>query len=100
MPLCSCSVIPVVASMRRHGASRAAATAFLLSSPQTGVDSIAVTYALLGPLFAVFRPVAALLSGVLGGVLVSVSGRTAAAKRRTAAPPKCTDDMLHRRPFA
>ena len=48
LPLCSCSVIPVVASMRRHGASRAAATSFLLSTPQTGVDSIAVTYALLG----------------------------------------------------
>ena len=56
LPLCSCSVIPVVASMRRHGASRAAATSFLLSTPQTGVDSIAVTYALLGPIFAVFRP--------------------------------------------
>ena len=59
LPLCSCGVIPVAASLRRHGASRAATTSFLLSTPQTGVDSIAVTYALLGPVFAVFRPVAA-----------------------------------------
>jgi hypothetical protein len=75
MPLCSCSVIPVVASMRRHGASRAAATAFLLSSPQTGADSIAATYAMLGPVFAVFRPVAALVSGILGGCLALVFGQ-------------------------
>ncbi|MGA2065525.1 MAG: SO_0444 family Cu/Zn efflux transporter [Thermoguttaceae bacterium] len=76
LPLCSCSVIPVVASMRRHGASRAAATAFLLSTPQTGADSIAATYAMLGPVFAIFRPVAALLSGILGGCLVLVFGES------------------------
>ncbi|MBN1911886.1 MAG: SO_0444 family Cu/Zn efflux transporter [Pirellulales bacterium] len=70
LPLCSCSVIPVAASIRRHGASRAATTSFLLSTPQTGVDSIAVTYALLGPVFAVFRPVVALLTGVIGGLAV------------------------------
>jgi len=74
LPLCSCGVIPVSASLRRHGASRAATTAFLLSTPQTGVDSILVTYALLGPVFAVFRPIAALISGVIGGIIVQVSG--------------------------
>jgi uncharacterized membrane protein YraQ (UPF0718 family)/copper chaperone CopZ len=72
LPLCSCGVIPVSASIRRHGASRAATTAFLLSTPQTGVDSIAVTYAMLGPVFAVFRPLAALVTGVVGGLLVQV----------------------------
>ncbi len=75
LPLCSCSVIPVSASIRRHGASRSATTAFLLSTPQTGVDSIAVTYAMLGPVFAVFRAVAALLTGLLGGGLVQVFDR-------------------------
>jgi len=89
LPLCSCSVIPVVASMRRHGASRAAATAFLLSTPQTGVDSIAVTFALLGPIFAVFRPIAALITGVLGGALVLVFGRPTSAEADV--PPACTD---------
>jgi len=67
LPLCSCSVIPVTASLRKHGAGRGAATAFLISTPQTGVDSIFVTLALLGPVFAVFRPLAALVSGLLGG---------------------------------
>jgi len=70
LPLCSCGVIPVSASLKQHGASRAATTAFLLSTPQTGVDSIMVTWTMLGPLFAIFRPVVALLTGVLGGSLV------------------------------
>ncbi len=70
LPLCSCGVIPVAASIRRHGASRAATTSFLLSTPQTGVDSIAVTYGMLGWLFALVRPVVALATGVVGGGLV------------------------------
>lgn len=72
LPLCSCGVIPVSASIRRHGASRASTTAFLLSTPQTGVDSITITYALLGPFFAVFRPIAALITGIFGGWLVQL----------------------------
>ncbi|HPF69605.1 MAG TPA: permease [Candidatus Krumholzibacteria bacterium] len=72
LPLCSCGVIPVAASLRAHGASRAATTGFLLSTPQTGVDSIFITFTMLGPLFAVFRPVAALVTGLLGGALVQV----------------------------
>lgn len=70
LPLCSCGVIPVAASLRQHGAGKGATTAFLLSTPQTGVDSIAVTYGLLGPFLAVVRPVAALITGVFGGSLV------------------------------
>jgi len=70
LPLCSCGVIPVAASLRRHGAGKGATTAFLLSTPQTGVDSIAVTYALLGPFLAVVRPVAAFVTGIFGGGLV------------------------------
>lgn len=70
LPLCSCGVIPVAAALRRHGAGRGATAAFLMSTPQTGVDSILATYGLLGPLIAVFRPVAAFLSGALTGVLV------------------------------
>ncbi len=83
LPLCSCGVIPVAASLRSHGASKAATTAFLLSTPQTGVDSIMITYTMLGPLFAVFRPVMALLTGLLGGsavqLLDSSSAQTASS---------------------
>ncbi len=74
LPLCSCGVIPVAASLRKHRASPGATTAFLLSTPQTGVDSIFVTLSLLGPVFAVFRPLAALVSGILGGSVVSLLG--------------------------
>lgn len=69
LPLCSCGVIPVSASLRRQGASRGSTVAFLLSTPQTGADSIMVTYSLLGPVFAVFRPLAALVTGIAGGLL-------------------------------
>ena len=72
LPLCSCGVIPVSASLRNRGASRGATTSFLLSTPQTGVDSVLVTFSLLGPVFAVFRPLAAFASGLLGGSLVNV----------------------------
>ena len=89
LPLCSCGVIPVATSLRRHGASRGATTAFLLSTPQTGVDSIVITYSLLGPVFAVFRPLAAFITGLLGGGLVEAFGRGAAGDG-TAGP--CTDE--------
>jgi uncharacterized protein len=74
LPLCSCSVIPVTMSLRKHGASRGASISFLLSTPQTGVDSVFVTYALLGPVFAIFRPVAAFVTGIVGGVMVNLFG--------------------------
>lgn len=70
MPLCSCSVIPVTAGLRRHGASKGATTSFLASTPQTGVDSIAVTYSLLGGMFTLFRVVVAFVTGLLCGTMV------------------------------
>lgn len=89
LPLCSCGVIPVAASLRANGAGRAATTAFLVSTPQTGVDSILVTWSLLGPVFAVFRPVVALLTGLAGGALVQavVPEEPRAAAAFAMAPP-------------
>ena len=75
LPLCSCGVIPVAASLRRHGATRGATTSFLLSTPQTGIDSIMVTLGLLGPVFAVFRPLVALITGLVGGGVVDLVDR-------------------------
>ncbi len=73
LPLCSCGVLPTAIAMRRNGASRAASTSFLVSTPQTGVDSIAATWSLLGPGFAVIRPVAALTTALFGGMAVGRS---------------------------
>lgn len=71
LPLCSCGVLPTAVSLRRNGASRGAATSFLIATPQTGIDSIAATYSLLGLAFAIIRPVAALVTAFIGGMLVN-----------------------------
>ena len=70
IPLCSCSVIPVTASIRKHGATRGATISFLTSTPQTGIDSIAATWGLLGPLFAFFRILIAFITGCICGAAV------------------------------
>ncbi|MBT3295220.1 MAG: permease [Verrucomicrobia bacterium] len=74
LPLCSCSVIPVAASLRRHGAGHGATSAFLISTPQTGIDSILATVSLMGPVFAIFRTLCAFVSGVFGGGIVDLFG--------------------------
>ena len=76
LPLCSCGVLPTAVSLRNNGASRASSTSFLIATPQTGVDSIAATYSLLGLAFAVIRPVAALVTALFGGMLVARVERT------------------------
>jgi uncharacterized membrane protein YraQ (UPF0718 family) len=71
LPLCSCGVIPTGMSLRKEGASRGATVAFLISTPQTGADSIAATYSVLGLPFALLRPVAAFITSLFGGLLVN-----------------------------
>ena len=71
LPLCSCGVLPAALGLRRQGASKGATTAFMISTPETGVDSMAVTYALIDPVMMVIRPVAASLTAVFAGVLVN-----------------------------
>ncbi len=72
LPLCSCSVIPTAISLKKSGASNASVLSFLLSTPLTGVDSIVATYGVLGPVFAVFRPIAAFCIGIIGGIVALV----------------------------
>ena len=71
LPLCSCGVIPTSVSLRKEGASHGACTSFLIATPQTGVDSIAATYSLMGLPFAIVRPIAALFTAMFGGWLVN-----------------------------
>ncbi len=69
LPVCSCGVIPIAASLKREGAKNSSVLAFLFATPTTGVDSILATYAFLGVVFAIFRPLSALIGGLLlGGV--------------------------------
>lgn len=70
LPLCSCGVIPAALALRRSGASKPSTVSFLVSTPETGVDSVSITYALLGPVMAITRPIAAIASALLSGFLV------------------------------
>jgi hypothetical protein len=90
LPLCSCGVIPVSMSLHKHGASKGSTIAFLISTPQTGIDSIIATYSLLGPVFAIFRPVAAFVSGIIGGVFVDLFNP--APKDGQPGSQKCMDE--------
>lgn len=82
LPLCSCAVIPVALGLHRAGASRGSTLSFLIATPETGVDSIFISYALLGPFMTVVRPVTAILSGIMTGLL----GSLVSPGRHTAAP--------------
>lgn len=75
LPLCSCGVIPTAMSLRKEGGSKAATTAFLCATPQTGIDSILATFSVFGLAFAVIRPIAALLSALVIGSIVCLVER-------------------------
>lgn len=75
LPLCSCGVIPAAAGLKKQGASKGATAAFLISTPETGVDSIAITYALLDPVMTILRPVAAFFTATFAGALVNLTDK-------------------------
>ena len=83
LPLCSCGVIPAAVGLRRSGASKAATTSFLVSTPETGVDSIAISYVLLGPFMAIVRPIAAIISAITAGLLVGRDDQQQTLKSET-----------------
>ena len=97
MPLCSCGVIPVAASLYKRGASKGATLSFLISTPQTGVDSILITYGMLGPVFAMTRPVIALITGVIGGLFteqINSEDYTTSIKTNHKHPKKTLKDAI------
>ena len=73
LPLCSCGTLPAAVSLSRAGASRASTTSFLISTPETGVDSVALSWVLLGPVMALLRPLAAIISAVSAGLMVGAT---------------------------
>jgi uncharacterized membrane protein YraQ (UPF0718 family) len=86
LPLCSCGVLPAALGLRRAGASRSATVSFLVSTPETGVDSVLVTYALLGPLMAITRPITAVISAITAGLLVARSNPDTSPQISSQAP--------------
>lgn len=75
LPLCSCGVLPTAIGLRRQGASRPSTVSFLVSTPEIGFDSFLLSYALLGPVMAIARPISAFVSAVVAGfAAMAVSG--------------------------
>jgi uncharacterized protein len=81
LPLCSCGVIPTAMFLRKKKASKGAVLSFLISTPQTGVDSIIATYGMMGPIFAIFRPLAAFVTGIIGGIAANLLDREKEAEK-------------------
>lgn len=76
IPLCSCGVLPAAASLKKQGANKGATTAFLISTPESGVDSISISYALLDPILTIARPVAAFISASVAGILENTTNKS------------------------
>ena len=96
LPLCSCGVLPAAVGLRKDGASKGATVSFLIATPETGPDSVAISYALLGPIMALSRPIAAIFSAIFSGLLtnafVSGEGVTAPVEAEAAACTTCCSD--------
>jgi len=95
LPLCSCSVIPAATGLRQSGAGKPATTSFLISTPETGVDSISITWALMDPIMTVARPVAAFATALLTGSAVGLlpdADEPDAASAEAPASSCCSDD--------
>ncbi len=88
LPLCSCGVLPAALGLRRDGASMGAVTSFLISTPQTGVDSIAVTWSILGWPIALAKVIAAFVAGLLGG---TIADRVGNGSENQGTRPTCTE---------
>ncbi len=73
LPLCSCGTLPVAITLYRAGASRASTTSFLISTPETGADSVALSWVMLGPIMALLRPIAAIISAISAGLMVGAT---------------------------
>jgi len=103
LPLCSCGVIPVATELRRSGASASATSSFLVATPETGVDSVSVSYALLGPVFAIYRPVAAIMSAIITGLLVATLPEDKITKKHSkqssATKSCCGESKVEREPI-
>ncbi|WP_022851160.1 permease [Limisalsivibrio acetivorans] len=69
LPLCSCGVAPTAASLRKQGAGKGPTASFLVSTPETSIDSIALTWVLMGPFMTIARPIAALFTAIAAGLV-------------------------------
>lgn len=88
LPLCSCGVLPAAAGLQAQGARRGPLAAFLVATPETGVDSLAITWALLDGPMTLLRPLAAVLTAIAAGLAVQWRDRNAPASSAPDAPAR------------
>src|SRR6202008_777783 len=92
IPLCSCGVLPTALGLRKQGATPGATVAFLVATPETGVDSISLPYAMTDPVMTVFRPIAGVATAIAAGLATNLFG----APRSQAAevpPPRPLENL-------
>jgi len=92
LPLCSCGVIPTGVSLHKKGASKGATTSFLISTPQTGIDSILITYGMMGWAYAIVRPIIAFITGIFGGFFVDNFDKSQEEMKDAASCDDCAVD--------
>ncbi len=92
IPLCSCGVVPAVAGLKKQGANNGACLSFLTSTPETGMDSIALTYSLLGPVMTLIRPITAFITAMCAGLLENFSGSSYTRSGEISPEPVCVVD--------
>ncbi len=92
LPLCSCAVLPTALSLNKQGASKGATLSFLISTPETGVDSMSITYALIDPIMTVFRPIAALVTAVTAGLFANHFEEKAPPVYMASVQNNCSDE--------
>jgi len=91
LPLCSCGVVPTAMALRKQGASRSATLSFLISTPESSIDSIALTYALIDLPMTIFRPIAAFITGFVAGIAEIILGKKEETKNaEDLSCPHCT----------
>ena len=86
IPLCSCGVVPVATGLKKQGANDGAALAFMIATPESGVDFIAISYAMLDPVMTIIRPVAGFFTAVCTGIAQNYWGNPTPAPAIPAVP--------------
>lgn len=97
LPLCSCSVIPFAASIRRNGASKGSTLSFLISTPITGIDSILATFGMFGWVFTLYRVFTSVIIAVAAGMIMNIFEPKEPAKKGfafSAAAPQPTPKIV------
>ncbi|MDF1590240.1 MAG: SO_0444 family Cu/Zn efflux transporter [Desulfobacterales bacterium] len=98
LPLCSCGVVPAAAALKKQGASKGATLSFLISTPETGVDSIPITYALLDPVMTVIRPISAFITASAAGIFENFYGKKEVSTSVDQKLPAAGSCCCHSRP--